>query len=292
MSSVDGALPESGEPVGLVLARLRRAQRISGADLADRVGMSQPKISRIERGKGLPVPEDVGAIARALGAAEETVQALMRQADRAHDRMTDWRPVVSGLANRQERLVDWEAAAGEMWDFEPVILAGLLQTSGYARSVLTSFQRLQRDDFPEAFEVSVLAAVTARIGRQEALADSQKSFRFLFTEAALRTRICPPAEMLSQINHLRFLAQRPNVVLAVITDDAPIPIPPLHGFTLFDDDMVVIDVYTTGLVSRSSADVQQYRQVFELFWDVATDDIGPLCDRYEAYYIEQLTRRD
>jgi transcriptional regulator with XRE-family HTH domain len=267
---------------------MRRARRLTGAQLAAIVGMSQPKISRIERGRGLPDPGDVGALARALGADEDRARALMERAERSHDRMTDWRPTSAVLASRQNNMADWESAAEVVRDFQPVMLAGLLQTSGYAKATLQVFQRLAPLDTDELTESAVLAAVSARIRRQEVLADQSRSFRFVITEAVLRTAICTPAEMLAQIGHLREIAaRRGNVSIAVVPDGAPVDVPPMHGFTLLDDKLIVVDIYNTGLISRGRKDLESYRRVFDVFDDRATA-IEPTLDKYEALYVERL----
>ncbi|GAA2888628.1 transcriptional regulator [Actinoplanes cyaneus] len=292
MSTIDGAPFDPEETVGAALARMRRAQRLSGARLAEMVGMSQPKISRLERGRNLADPADVAVLAKALGADGAQIRALVRRAEDAHDRMTDWRPTVSPLVSRQDRLAEWEAATAEVCDFQPALLAGLLQTSGYARGALMSFQTLAEAEGDEDTETAILESVTARIRRQQVLADPGKSFRFVITESVLRSQICPPAEMLAQLSHLRdLLARHPTIRFAVIPDEGPFAFPPLHGFTLLDRSLVLIDVYNTGLVSRGPTDVRHYRKVFELFEASATTEVGPLLDRYEARYIEQLTRR-
>jgi hypothetical protein len=254
------------------------------------VGMSQPKISRLERGRGLPDPADVGVIARALGADEQHIQALMDRAERSYGSMTDWRPTSTGLAGQQKTMSDWEAAATVVCDFEPSLVPGPLQTSGYAKAVLQAFQQVAPLTPNNLTESALLAAVSARVKRQEALADHSKSFRFILGEAALKRRTYPPVEMLAQISHIREIAtNNANVSITVLPDDAPIGIPPLHGFTLFDDNLVVVDLYNTGLISRSSRDVNSYRQVFALFEEHATE-VGPFLDRYQANYIEMLPR--
>ena len=290
MSIVLGAPDDSDDPVGIVLARMRRTKRITGAQLAARVGMSQPKISRIERGRTLPEPEDVGVIARALGADEARVQALMNRVERLHDRMTDWRPASATLVGRQKDVMGWEAAATVLRDFEPAMVPGLLQTSGYAAAAFRVFQRVAPLVDGELTETAVLAAVSARARRQEILADQSKSFYFIVTEVALRNPICSPAEMLAQISHLREVAgRRANLSVAVVRDDAPVGFPPMHGFVLHDDNLVIIDVYNTGLLSRSHKDVEGYHRVFRIFEEHATD-IGPILDKYQALYIEQLRK--
>ncbi|WP_083448687.1 helix-turn-helix domain-containing protein [Actinoplanes rectilineatus] len=286
ISSTDAPLGQ--EPVGVELARMRRARGLTGAVLAQMVGMSQPKISRLERGRGLPDPADVAQIARALGADERAVLGLMDRAEQQHDRITDWRPTSTSLASRQSTVADWESSVMVVRDFQPALLAGLLQTSGYAHAALLAFQRLSTTGIDESAETAVAAAVTARIRRQEILTDPAKSFAFVFTESALRNRICPPIGMLEQIEHLRRLAARPTVDIRVILDDASIEVPPLHGFTMLDDDLVIIDVYNTGLTSRGRNDVERYRQVFDLFQGSATGDLSPVLDKYRKLYIGQL----
>jgi hypothetical protein len=203
MSEVSGGSLDPDEPVGAILARMRRAQGLSGRKLGQLAGMSQPKVSRIESGKGLPDPQDIGRLARALGAGEEFALALMDRAETAHDRMTDWRPSPIGLAGAQKSLVRWEGAAGTLRCFEPTIVQGLLQTSEYARSLFAAFQEYWAVDGLESSSSAVAEAVSARVRRQEILSDPAKSIRFVLMEAVLSNRFCAPADMLGQIKRLR-----------------------------------------------------------------------------------------
>lgn len=285
-----GASPPGDEPVGVILARMRHAKRMSGAKLAAIVGMSQPKISRIERGRGPSEPEDIGIIARALGMDEADAQALMARAERSRDQMTDWRPASTGLPGQQKTLGDWEAAATVVRDFQPALVTGLLQTSGYAKNVLQSFQRVAPLTAENATESALLATVSARVKRQEILADTSKTFQIVMGEATLRRRRYPVVEMLAQISQIReIIARYANVSVAVVPDGAPADLPLLHGFTVFDDELVVIDLYNTGLISRSPRDVESYQRVFTTLEQHATD-IAPFLDRYESTYIELLQR--
>jgi transcriptional regulator with XRE-family HTH domain len=283
--------PHDPEPVGSALARMRKANRLTGAQLAAMVGMSQPKISRIERGQGVADPGDVGDIARALGADESLARDLMQRAERSHDRMTDWRPTAISLAGTQKSLAAWEAAAKDIRNFEPAVVPGLLQTSGYARSVLVGFfERLSQPEGAPSRETAVLGAIAERIRRQGILADPARSFRFVITENVLRNKICPPAEMLAQIEHLRQVSARhDNVVIGIVPDDQPVAIPPMHGFVVLDDSMIIIDVYNTGLTSRGRSDAEQYRRVFDVFEEHARTDIEPILRIHEELYVGLLT---
>src|SRR4051794_26800118 len=111
MSDGIAGAPNGDEPLGRTLARMRKAKRMTGADLAKLVGTNQPKISRLENDIGFPDQALVSEIARALGAGDVTVSRLVEMADLAHDRMTDWRPHPIALASRQQSLSQTEAEA-------------------------------------------------------------------------------------------------------------------------------------------------------------------------------------
>lgn len=277
------------EPIGITLRRLRRAQGMSERALAAAVGLSQSTVSRIERGIGSPDLDDILKIARAVGADDRQAQELIWQAQRSHDRMTDWRPTSDSLAARQESVADWEARARTILDFEPTILPGLLQISPYAKAVLRLFQPLTRLPAETLTEAAVLAAVAARVQRQLVLTDRSKSFSFVITESVLKNAPCPPVEMLAQIHHLSEISTGyENVSLTVIPDGRPMIIPPLHGFILFDQEMVLVDIYNTGLLSRGGKDIEIYHQIFEMNHNSA-EPIAPYLDQYQALYIDALT---
>jgi transcriptional regulator with XRE-family HTH domain len=276
------------EPIGVALRRMRKARRMSGRALAEAVGLSQSTISRIERGIGSPDLDDIRRIARAVGADDDDSGELVRRAQRWQDRMTDWRPTSDSLAGRQRSVADWESEASSVIDFQPTVLPGLLQISPYAKAVLRLFQPLTRLPRETLTEAAVLAAVSARVRRQLILADRSKSFSFVITEGALRNPPCSPAEMLAQIHHLREVAAGyENVSLAVVPDGAPGMVPPLNGFTVLDDHIVIIDIYNTGLLSRGRRDVEIYQRIFEMNRDSAVP-VEPLLDEYQARYVAAL----
>jgi transcriptional regulator with XRE-family HTH domain len=274
------------EPVGFELARMRRARGLTGAVLAGMVSFSQPKISRIERGKGAVEPADVGILARALGATEDEAARLMERAERSHDRMTDWRPTSLSLDSRQATLADWELAADVIREFQPAAVPGLLQSSGYAEAMLTGVQRLVVGvSEPEPI---VLAAVAERIRRQRLLADLSKSFRFVITETALRNEICAPAEMLAQVSRLRTIAARQsNVTIGIIPDGTRLDLAPMHGFSMLDETMVILDVFNTGILTRGRQDIAGYRRVFDVF-EAHAVPAEPLLDQAEAYFLDRI----
>jgi transcriptional regulator with XRE-family HTH domain len=278
------------EPVGQTLARLRRAKGITGAQLAARTGMSQPKISRIERGRGGD-PADILLIGRELGLPDEEIRLLVERAGVPRDRMTDWRPVSPNLSDMQREIGEWESATSTLRIFESTIIHGLLQTSGYATSILTETQRLAGLEGGAISEAAALEAVSGRIRRQEVLADQSKTFRFVMAEAALAMRVCPPAEMMVQIDKIRQVATRENVSVKIVPEDTTWGIPPQHGFVILDDRLVSVDLYNTGLTSRGKLDLVRYSNVFDTFDALATEDIEPILTKYDNLYLGLLRDR-
>jgi DNA-binding phage protein len=69
--------PETGETFSELLGRLRRAQGISMAQLAERTGLSRERIAALERGRRRPPPlRIVALVAHALGLSMSQQQRL------------------------------------------------------------------------------------------------------------------------------------------------------------------------------------------------------------------------
>ena len=276
------------DDLGTALAEMRKGKKITGAQLAKMVGMSQPKISRLENGVGLPDPGDVGRIARALGADDDKVRYMVELAERAHNRMTDWRPMSATLAMMQQEIHQLELGAKKFRVFQSTLVVGLLQTSGYARAVLSSFRSLGRPATPEPeYDIAIHEAVTARLRRQAVLGDRERTFHFIMTESALGNRICPPEEMVAQLWRIREVAGQANVTVGIIPADVTWIVPPMHAFDVFDEDIVIVDLLNTELTTRGKLDVRTYGQIFDIFRAQATTEIEPIIDRYIAHYLDE-----
>jgi transcriptional regulator with XRE-family HTH domain len=279
------------DSLGATLARMRRAMNLTGRQLGKRVGMSQPKISRLENGVGLPDPADVRRIARELEAPDDVVDHLVDLAEQAHNQMTDWRPMSPSLAVRQRNVASMEADVRTLRVFQPTAIPGLLQTSDYMQAVLTPIQRLISADGAAPSATAILEAVSSRVARQEILADPTRTFHFIITETVLSNRFCAPEYMPAQIQHLRDTAKQENVTLGLIPADGGIIIPPVHGFVVADDRSVEIDLFNTAISTQGSKDTAFYRQVFDEYEHESTTDIDPILDRHLDRYLDRLRDR-
>lgn len=103
-----------------------------------------------------------------------------------------------------------EAEAKEISEWQPQVIAGLLQTRDYATEVI-------RAGKPEAIEETIQHDVDARLSRRAILdADTPPRYWLTLGEAALRTVIGSRALMAEQLAAVLKAAERPRVTVQVM----------------------------------------------------------------------------
>lgn len=244
------------------LRRLRRQAGLTGDRLAARAGMSQSKISKIETGKILPSLLDVERLLRALGAEPRVVEELSALARRANTDYQDWKASLRrGLHHKQQELATLEATSSRFRYFLPAMITGLLHTPEYARASLAT----TRGDHSKA--------IARRLDRQAVLYEEDKHFTFILTEQALRWPLCRGKAMSVQMGRLSSLLELPNVRIGVIPlRSSPIPEGPLTTFTIYDDALATVEMFTGALLLRDPRDVHYYLELFASFERAALFD--------------------
>ncbi|MCA2220575.1 helix-turn-helix domain-containing protein [Nonomuraea aurantiaca] len=244
--------------LGSQLRQLREAAHLSGKELAERLRWQPSKVSRLENARQTATEDDVVVWAAAVHAPSETADDLIRQSIALLERHDDWKQRHrSGLAALQEDIRDLEARTKLFRVFEPAIVIGLLQTSEYARHVFRKVKRL----YSAADQID--AAVRVRMQRQEILYDRSRTFRFVVTESALRTRIAPLDVMHGQLDRLLAVSTLPNVEFGVIPFSTEIPSSPINGFWIYNEAMIGLATMTKDLVLRDPDDIAFYVRAFE-----------------------------
>ncbi|MGV9554548.1 helix-turn-helix domain-containing protein [Streptomyces sp. NPDC003522] len=245
--------------LGARLRGLRAEAGLTGAALAERAGVGQPTVSKVENGRMVPSAAVLERLSDALGldgvttrevrdllvavmAAPETGKASNEAPDEA----------TLDEAARSARLVR---------SFQCVVLPAMLQSAEYARHVFDSAPRTT----PEA----VGRAVAARIERQSLLYEPGRESVFVLTEGVLRTWPGSPALMLAQLDRLLAVESLSTVRLGVIPWCRPVPVMPRHGFTLCDSRAVVVETFRGEQVVDDSAEVAAYEETFSGFEEAA-----------------------
>ncbi|MGH7734942.1 MAG: Scr1 family TA system antitoxin-like transcriptional regulator, partial [Gemmatimonadales bacterium] len=187
-----GELSARRQELGTALRRLRKSARLSGEEMAVGLGISQSRVSRMERGQQVAAPAVVDGWARAAGASDAERAELLSIAESAAAEMVSWRKAMArGLTRLQEDSRELEASAGTVLNFQAAGVPGLLQVPEYARRTFA----MER----QAAETDIAAAVTARMNRQAIVYGGSKNLVFIMTEAAVRWRLGPESLMRAQV---------------------------------------------------------------------------------------------
>lgn len=265
-------MPGSGRPtirrlrLAVQLHRLRERTGRTGDQVADDLGWSPSKISRIENARsGISVSDTKKLLDlyRIEGAYRDELIALAREASR-----TGWWEAYS--ANLHEDLVEligMEEEASSAWNWEPQVVPGLLQTEAYARAVVGGWQ-----EFAKITPIAVDHRVEARLARQRRLhGNDPLRLWAVIDESVLHRRFGDHSVMRSQLQHLTDVSQLANVTLKVLSLKGRQPIgtgsfmyfkfPQVYDIGL--DDIVWLEQLTNNFQIHRRDEVYQYELAFE-----------------------------
>ena len=272
----DGESPSPAVQRRRLRAELRRARLQAGLtqdQVATAMDWSLSKVIRIEAGSVGISTNDLKALLILYkmvdGEQTDDLVALAR-AGRERSWQSAYRDVVSP---RMLQLIEYEAAALIIRNFQPLVVPGLLQTEEYAKAVLGQFAGT-------ATAARIDAQVDFRMRRQELLdrADMPLLF-FILDEAATRRLVGGPAVMRRQVRKLIELAGRPNITVEIVPFSAGVHPGLLGPFVIYefpdpaDDDVLYLENPLGDVISRDSAEeILRYREAFE---DLRKLSFGP-----------------
>lgn len=246
---------------------MRTVAGVSGRQIATRTGISQTKVSRIERGEALMSTRELRAwldIAEARDRYDEFVGMI----EVALNEAGSWRDFMreKSLADMQEQVHNRETRARTIRIFQPTMVPGLLQTAEYARLIFAASEFSEGQDYT--------AAVHRRVARQELLYRRDHKFEFILTEGALRWLPGPARVMEAQLDRILTISSLDNVTLGVIPLDTQTGPIPWHGFNLYEDvdgesPFVQVETIHAYLTITKPADVAVYGRQFTALMETA-----------------------
>ncbi|MFE4796256.1 helix-turn-helix domain-containing protein [Streptomyces sp. NPDC056708] len=243
--------------LGARLRELRAEAGLNGKGIAERLGWQRSKVSRLETGQQTATADDLEAWAAAAGADAEAADLKSRLRGLESQQRSWRRQLSTGHRGVQEKYVAEYRATSTVRGYEATVIPGLFQTPDYARHLLLHNADLM--DSPRDTE----AAVSARMKRQEVLYESGRSFNVLVWEGALHAVVCPKHVMAAQLDRLAGLIGLSTVSLGIVPLGASLTLTPKHGFWIFDDRRVVVEIISTELQLESGDDVALYRKVWD-----------------------------
>lgn len=241
-------------------------------------GISQPGLSRIERGGLVPSPETVETLARVYGADPDTTTRLVELATAIRPEYLDSRIIMQrGLNHFQQRLGKIERSSALIRAYQPNIVLGMLQTAAYADVVFTSRGRTA----PQTAH-----GVASRLARQTALVEPGRDWVLIQTESALDWCVRDATLMAEQIDHITEVSRLPNVRIGLIIRRTPATVLAPHGFHIFDARAVQIGTKTATALIDNPEDIATYEALFieleqlAVFGDEARAELRRIADEY------------
>jgi transcriptional regulator with XRE-family HTH domain len=196
--------------LGAALRRLRQASGLSLHAVAEELGWSTSKISRIESAKIAVTPADVHALLGVLDAPCDDVDMLVSLASE-HRQSGWWRQYAEVVPPWFEGYLSLESEAARLLAYESEVVPGLLQTEHYATEILRQSAHTPLPD-------EAARAAELRRARQVRLTDPDPlCLDVVINESALRRMVAGPDVMGAQLTHLLQVSQLPHIALRVLT---------------------------------------------------------------------------
>ncbi|MDA3630215.1 helix-turn-helix transcriptional regulator [Saccharopolyspora sp. WRP15-2] len=191
------------------LRELRLRSGLAAEEVAGALGFSMSKLSRIENGQRGLYADDVAALLglyRVPAERRETLLTLVRTAS-----SPNWWQVQDGrLPAMWEDVIRFEKEAVALYNYETMLIPGLLQTSEYATAIV------QGTD-PDLNLAEVDTLVTARMGRQMLLnRPTAPTLEVLIEQSILERPAGGSGVMFRQLRHLVSATSQDNVTLRVL----------------------------------------------------------------------------
>lgn len=248
------------------LRRLRGRADMTGDQVATQLHWSVSKVSRLEHGRSAFKIEDVESLLDLYGIEGSQRDDLLSLAQET--RRKSWLETESAnLPSRFATHVSMEAEAKSIWNWEPHIVPGLLQTANYARSIFEGWQSVVTMSPAE-----IERRVDIRLARQDRLVRNPPlALSVVLDESVLTRRIGDADVMRGQLDHLLECAQRPTIDVRVLPLDAYHPV--LTGSFAYMqfadaedvtfDGIVTIEHLASNYYIEGEDDTYQYKLAFE-----------------------------
>ncbi|WP_255950145.1 helix-turn-helix domain-containing protein [Streptomyces odontomachi] len=247
--------------LGQELRRLRELKGMTAEEVAERLLVSQSKISRLENGRRSISQRDVRDLCGVYEVDDQrVVDGLMQMAK--DSRQQGWWHTFGDIPYSVYIGLETDAASLRIYD--PQVVPGLLQTRFYAEALITGA-------LPETPQADIDKRVQVRMRRQERIQSTENPLRLwtVMDEAALRRKVGSPGLMREQLEHLVEQSQLPHVTVQVIPFDMGAH-PGLNGqYAILefpdaaDSSVVYIEGVTSDLYLEKSGDVQKYSVMYE-----------------------------
>ena len=257
--------------LGAELRRLRLNSGLKSTEVAERLMVSQPKISHLENGNRAISSRDVRDLCRLYGVRDQQViDALMQMARESGHQ--GWWHAYGDIP--QSVYIALETDAASLHAYEPMVIPGLLQTPAYAHAVI-------EETIPLLTAEQAATRLKVRLRRQHRIYNPGSPLRLwaVLDEAVLHRVVGSPDIMREQLEHLNALGAEPHITVQILPYTVGAH-PGLSGqFSLLKfadtpDAVVYLERFTSDLYLDKPSDVQHYSVMHDHLQAQALDTAG------------------
>ncbi|MEI7029422.1 helix-turn-helix transcriptional regulator [Streptomyces pratensis] len=272
--------------LGQELRRLRELKGMTAEEVAERLLVSQSKISRLENGRRSISQRDVRDLCGVYEVDDHRiVDSLMQMAK--DSRQQGWWHAFGDIP--YSVYIGLETDAESLRVYEPQMIPGLLQTRAYAEALISGA-------LPEAPPADIEKRVNVRARRQDRVNAPDGPLRLwaVIDESALRRRVGGKQVMVDQLEHLVEQSHLPHVTVQVLPFEMGAH-PGVNGqYAILefpdaaDSSVVYIEGVTSDLYLEKANDVQRYSVMYEhlraqaLNVDQTREFIGEIAKSYTS----------
>ncbi|MFD5721594.1 helix-turn-helix domain-containing protein [Streptomyces sp. NPDC127036] len=194
--------------LGAELRRLRQASGLKSSEVAERLMVSQPKISHLENGNRAVSPRDVRDLCALYGVTDQQVLATLL-AMAAESGQRGWWHTYGDLP--QSVYIALETDATSLHIYEPMLIPDLLQTPAYAHTVI-------EETIPELTAEQAATRLKVRLRRQHRIYNPARPLHLsaVLDESVLHRVVGSPEIMREQLEHLNAIGAEPPIAVQVL----------------------------------------------------------------------------
>ncbi|MCY0963122.1 helix-turn-helix domain-containing protein [Streptomyces sp. H27-H5] len=255
--------------LGVELRRLRQASGLTSTEVAERLMVSQPKISHLENGRRSANPRDVRDLCAMYGVRDQQViDRLMRMARESG--RAGWWHAYGDLPNSV--YIGLETDAASIHTYEPLLIPDLLQTPAYAQAAIEA-------STPWLTAEQAAVRLRVRLRRQRRVYDPARPLRLwvVLDESVLGRVVGGPDIMREQLEHLNALGAEPHITVRVLpyTAGAHQGMSGQSSILRLADSpeagVVYLERFTSDTHLEKPADVKSYRAMYDHLQSQALD---------------------
>jgi transcriptional regulator with XRE-family HTH domain len=254
----------------LALRRAREASGLTQGQVAESLEWSLSKVNRIENGDVTVSSTDLRALLGLLGIDDREAAERMTQDARIARQRGWWdQPQYrENVTSATLQLLQFESEATAIRSFQPTVIPGLLQTRGYAETVLNFWA--QMPDAARATRLEIRMQRRAHVIERP----DPPTYLVVLDESILHRAYGGAKIMAEQLEELAGYLDSPSVIIRVLPLAEAGAAAMTGPFTVFDlgdeENAVLYREFGEGdEITHVPDRVERYRKVFETIWDVA-----------------------